>query len=90
MSVGDPIVEAITEWWGPRCEDFEPECFCCKAWLAYDQQAARIKALEDWQAKAVDVIDDLINSIDALKTFTVDPHSVDAARALLGGSNVSE
>ena len=66
-----------------KIRNIEGGCTCAIA-------AARIKALEDWQAKAVDVIDDLINSIDALKTFTVDPHSVDAARTLLGGSNVSK
>lgn len=28
---------AINEWAGERCPDFEPECFTCKAWSAFDQ-----------------------------------------------------
>lgn len=30
------IAEAITEWFGPRCPDFEPECPCCLSWAEYD------------------------------------------------------
>jgi len=36
----DLIAEAITEAFGERCEDFEPECYCCKAWAEYDRLAA--------------------------------------------------
>lgn len=27
----------IREWWGDRCEDFDPDCFCCQKWAAFDQ-----------------------------------------------------
>lgn len=31
------IEEAITEHWGKRCPDFDPNCHCCKAWAEYDR-----------------------------------------------------
>lgn len=31
------LCEAITEAFGERCEDFEPECWCCKAWAELDR-----------------------------------------------------
>jgi len=30
----------ITEWWGPRCDAFEPACFVCAAWARHDIMAA--------------------------------------------------
>ena len=30
------IKEAITEYFGPRCPDHEPECIVCQAWAEYD------------------------------------------------------
>lgn len=30
------IAEALTDYYGPRCPDFEPECHCCKAWAQFD------------------------------------------------------
>ena len=27
----------IEEQYGQRCEDFEPDCECCKKWALYDQ-----------------------------------------------------
>lgn len=35
------IAEALTDYYGPRCPDFEPECHCCKAWAQFDAIAAR-------------------------------------------------
>ena len=32
----------ITDFWGPRCPDYEPECWCCKAWKRYDEELAAI------------------------------------------------
>lgn len=25
-------VEATLDYWGDECDEFEPECYCCKAW----------------------------------------------------------
>jgi hypothetical protein len=34
----DEIVKAmITQFWGKRCEEYEPECACCYAWKHYDE-----------------------------------------------------
>lgn len=41
----DLIAEAITAHYGERCPDFEPECWCCKAWASYD----RLLAGAEWQ-----------------------------------------
>lgn len=35
------IAEALTDYYGPRCPGFEPECHCCKAWAQFDALAAR-------------------------------------------------
>ena len=31
------IEEAITEHWGERCPDHEPECLTCQAWAELDK-----------------------------------------------------
>jgi len=31
------IEEALIEYWGERCPDFEPECVVCQVWLEWDQ-----------------------------------------------------
>lgn len=31
------IEEAITNWWGERCKDFNADCPCCQAWALYDR-----------------------------------------------------
>ena len=27
----------VTEYWGPRCEEYEPLCACCVAWRLLDE-----------------------------------------------------
>jgi len=29
-------IKYIKKWFGSRCEEFEPECECCKRWKALD------------------------------------------------------
>lgn len=44
----DLIADAITEQYGERCPDYEPECWCCKVWKQYDALAtlaAEVEAL---------------------------------------------
>ena len=31
------VEEAITDYWGERCPDYEPECPTCQAWAEYDK-----------------------------------------------------
>lgn len=35
LSIGElpPLIEQL---FGTRCPDYEPECYCCKVWRAYD------------------------------------------------------
>ena len=35
------IKEAIKEYYGKRCPDFEPECIVCQAWAEYDSAKRR-------------------------------------------------
>src|SRR5690606_38184781 len=48
------IVEAITEYYGERCPDYDEDCFCCKVWIEYDAltSPARCDELktEKWEA----------------------------------------
>jgi hypothetical protein len=30
------LEEKIEKYYGERCKDFEPTCFCCQAWAVYD------------------------------------------------------
>jgi len=38
----------ITEWFGERCPDVEPNCFICRLWSAHDAfaKAARDEPME--------------------------------------------
>ena len=50
----DQVAEAITEHWGERCPDFEPTCWCCKAWAQYDALRAAPAAERERCAKIAD------------------------------------
>lgn len=46
----DYLAEAITEAFGERCADYEPDCHCCRAWRQYDAidpATIRREALEE-------------------------------------------
>ena len=32
----DLIEEAIIEWWGERCDTYDADCPCCRAWEQLD------------------------------------------------------
>ena len=34
------IKEAITDYWGERCQAHDPDCNCCDAWAEFDKIAA--------------------------------------------------
>ncbi len=45
MSMKEPsnrVEEAITEYWGKRCPDFDETCCICQAWADYDSLAGII------------------------------------------------
>lgn len=37
---GKALFEVVREWaadfWGERCDTFEADCACCKAWAGFD------------------------------------------------------
>lgn len=36
MTPTNRVEEAITEAFGERCPDFQPDCGCCQAWAQFD------------------------------------------------------
>lgn len=30
------VAQAIVDYWGERCPDYDVDCFCCKAWEQFD------------------------------------------------------
>ena len=33
--VAEPLAQMV-DYWGVQCEDYEPDCLCCKAWKLFD------------------------------------------------------
>jgi len=48
------IEEAVTDYWGPRCPDFDSGCGCCEAWKQYnkmlDERTAIVAHIRAWAA----------------------------------------
>ena len=44
--MSDIVSEAITEYWGERCPDFNPNCPTCKAWAEYEELTT-LRAVND-------------------------------------------
>lgn len=77
--MSDLVAEAITEAFGERCPDFEPECHCCKAWAEFD----RITTLEAELQKAREVQTNNVSQIARLLRLADDNGLGDAARSAL-------
>lgn len=65
----DYVREAVVEHWGERCSDFEPECFCCKAWAQYDQLVQAENDLYDLAAR----YDQLLEHLNSVMKSVVSP-----------------
>lgn len=49
----------ITQHYGQRCDDFEPECICCQIWAEFDKHFKDVEFLKDKnQPLKVKIIDD--------------------------------
>ena len=35
------IEEAIIDYWGEKCQNFDENCFCCQAWKEYEELLTR-------------------------------------------------
>ena len=42
------IEEAITEYWGERCPDFDKDCACCQAWKEFDSLMKISDCSREW------------------------------------------
>ena len=45
------LYEAITEHWGERCSEYDPGCFCCRAWDQFDAVDELQKRLGEAESK---------------------------------------
>lgn len=60
--VSDLIEEAIVDYWGERCSDFNPDCRTCEAWADFDRLRASSASGEPVAWQFVQKAYDLINS----------------------------
>ena len=47
------IEEAITDYWGERCDDYHERCVCCAAWKEYDLLRDGARALAKGAMKEI-------------------------------------
>ena len=67
----DLIAFALTEAFGEKCPDFDPDCYTCRAWAKYDAVQDLVKALEACQAALALVVEPkAIKSSSVLGAFT--------------------
>jgi hypothetical protein len=45
------IEEALTEFYGERCPDYEWTCICCVAWKQYDTLCEMVQEKENKEEK---------------------------------------
>ena len=43
------VEEAMIDYWGKRCGEYEEECSCCEAWKQYDRLIDKDKKLKGKQ-----------------------------------------
>lgn len=77
----DLIAEAITEAFGERCPDFDPDCHCCKVWAQYDALKATPEVPEDIRETAERIGSLAFNGCEAVTD--------EAAQALLTERNTT-
>lgn len=41
------VEEAMIDYWGERCQEYEEDCSCCQAWKEYD----KLKGAENTEKK---------------------------------------
>lgn len=51
MTTTAKIIEAITEHWGERCQDYESTCFCCQAWQEFDDLQSELAEANHWRER---------------------------------------
>ena len=49
----------ITEYWGEKCPDFEPECVVCQAWKAYETSPLMLAVYMDDAAEHQQTVADV-------------------------------
>ena len=50
------IEQALTEWYGERCDEFESGCECCEAWKEFDELKAKCAGCNLHSCKIKDAI----------------------------------
>lgn len=47
------VEDAITEYFGERCDDYDERCACCAAWKEYDLLSDGARALAEGAMKEI-------------------------------------
>ena len=56
----DRIREALVDYWGEQCPDYNPDCACCQAWAELEALTPRITgAMIDHGAHSLEMGTDL-------------------------------
>lgn len=45
------IEQAVKDYWGDRCEDFNHECVCCQAWAEIDIYKKAFEKQKEYSSK---------------------------------------
>jgi len=58
------IEQAITEFYGERCDDYLAECVVCQAWSEYDTLTGNYEASKTELLKKMDNIIDMVRNLE--------------------------
>jgi len=58
------IEQAITEFYGERCDDYLAECVVCQAWSEYDILTGNYEASKTELLKKMDNIIDMVRNLE--------------------------
>lgn len=53
--------DAVTEYYGERCEDYEPGCACCDAWAALDRMESDADRLAAIHIETLEMIEGIVS-----------------------------
>jgi hypothetical protein len=62
--MSDLIEQAITEFYGERCDDYLAECVVCTVWKEYDILTGNYEASKTELLKKMDNIIDMVRNLE--------------------------
>lgn len=80
------IEQAIVDQWGERCDEFDPDCFTCRAWKSLDFLAANADAVAGlWHAARLGL--DMARANDLTNTAAAIMEAMNAVKCPCRGSD---